>query len=73
MPIYLVSAEEQPGTVRRIHPAGSYKQCRVLGLHRAWQSGAGRMVCPGCERTCVLPDGMAHGQEFITVRRPAEY
>ncbi len=72
MPIYLISAEVQPGTVRRVHPAGGYKPCRNVGLHRAWTSGAGRAVCPGCERTCVLPDGFAHGQEFITVARPKE-
>jgi len=72
MAIYLISAEDQPGATRRVHPAGGYKPCRDMGLHRAFLTPGGKVVCPGCDRTCFLPDGFTHGQEFITVARPKE-
>ena len=67
--IHLISAEHQPGETRRVHPAGGYKPCRNLGLHRG-REFSGHVVCPGCERICRLPDGFINGQEFITVGRP---
>jgi hypothetical protein len=70
--IYLISAEDQPGATRRVHPAGGYKPCRKQGLHRAFQSPDGMAVCPGCDRTCVLPDGFKRGDAFLTVPRPKE-
>lgn len=71
MPTYLISAEEQPGQTRRVHPAGSYRQCGRKGLHRALEYD-GVMACPGCKRICRLPDGFKRGDEFITVVRPQE-
>ena len=73
MPIFLVSADEQPGTLPRVHSAGGYKQCSHKGLHRAWQgAGQSRAICPGCNRVCILPDGFKPGQEFLTVARPQD-
>jgi hypothetical protein len=68
--IKLVKLFRQPGTQVWLHPDWGYKPCANRGLHRAFLTPSGEVVCPGCNRTCLLPEGFEHGQEFIAVATP---
>lgn len=44
-----------------------YKQCRKPGSYRGMVCGD-YVVCPGCDRTCGLPDGVPAGIEFKVIK-----
>ncbi len=69
--MYLEQVETLAQGTRLLEVSAGYKNCAVPGSYAARLFG-GHMICPGCQRLCLLPlePRFLAGDRFIVRKRP---